>query len=136
MHNTPKPKTSTTATEGPRAIHSRLPNIEAAIAETAAKPRLAPSLTTSRPTVPIVPRGHEHNFERADISQSEFLRLPRAGEKCLLTGLSRSGLAAIAREAGAFVSVRLRGRVRGAVLLDRARLVEFLRSKAGKAQSL
>ena len=49
-----------------------------------------------------------------------------------MTGLSRSGLVAVATAAGSIISARLPGRVRGAVLIDRVKLVEYLRSQAGK----
>lgn len=89
---------------------------------------------TSRPTVAgSLPKKMEHKFRpAASIGQAEFIRLPEAGGRCPLTGLSRSGLCAVATAAGAYISARLPGRVRGAVLLDRKKLVEYLRTLARK----
>lgn len=96
-----------------------------------------PAITTSRPSVAgNLPRGMEKRFEPADISVAEFLRLPRPVERCRFTGLSRSGLAAVAEAAGAFISVRLQGRARGAVLIDRVKLTEFLKSKASDGKGV
>ncbi len=92
-----------------------------------------PAIITSRPAVAgNLPHGMEQRFRPAPLSECEFLRLPAVGRKCGFTGLSRSGLAAVAKAAKAFISVRLPGKVRGAVLIDKLRLVEFLRSEAGK----
>ena len=92
-----------------------------------------PAIITSRPSVAgNLPQGMEHRFHAAPLSECEFLRLPAVGRKCGFTGLSRSGLAAVAKAAKAFISVRLPGKVRGAVLIDKMRLVEFLRNEARK----
>jgi hypothetical protein len=104
-----KTKASTAAKDGPREI------------------------ITSRPTVAgSLPKGMEQRFAPGSIAESEFLRLPPAKGRCRLTGLSRSGLVAVASAAGAFISARLPGRVRGAVLIDRVKLVDYLRSQARK----
>ena len=86
---------------------------------------------TSRPTVAgSVPHGMGHRFESASIQDAEFLRLPPAKGRCRLTGLSRSGMIETAEAAKAIVRVRLPGRARGAVLIDRPKLVAYLRSLA------
>jgi hypothetical protein len=72
----------------------------------------------------------ERRFEAAPLAEAEFLRLPSPKERCRFTGLSRSALVAAAKEAGAFISVRLAGRVRGAVLIDKAKLAAYLRGCA------
>lgn len=78
-----------------------------------------------------MPKGHERRFEPAPINEAEFLRLPSAKGRCRFTGLSRSGLVSAAKAASAFISVRLPGRVRGAVLIDKNKLTAFLRGEAG-----
>lgn len=89
------------------------------------------SITTSRPSVAgNLPHGMEQRFDPAPIAEAEFLRLPSAKGRCRFTGLSRSGLVSAAKAASAFISVRLPGRVRGAVLIDKTRLVDFLRGQA------
>lgn len=86
---------------------------------------------TCRPTVAgSVPHGMGHRFEKASIQEAEFLRLPPAKGRCALTGLSRSGMIETAEVAGAIVRVRLPGRARGAVLIDRPKLVAFLHKLA------
>ena len=86
---------------------------------------------TSRPTVAgAVPHGMGHRFNPASIREAEFLRLPPAKGRCALTGLSRSGLIETAEAAKAIVRVRLPGRARGAVLIDREKLVAFLHDLA------
>jgi hypothetical protein len=90
-----------------------------------------PAIITSRPSVAgNLPHGMEHRFHAAPLSECEFLRLPVVGRKCGFTGLSRSGLAAVSKAAKAFISVRLPGKVRGAVLIDKNKLADFLRSNA------
>lgn len=69
-------------------------------------------------------------FDPAPIAEAEFLRLPPAKGRCRFTGLSRSGLVAVAKAAGAFISIRLPGRIRGAVCIDKSRLTEYLRQAA------
>ncbi|MEZ5386012.1 MAG: hypothetical protein R3F13_10905 [Prosthecobacter sp.] len=96
----------------------------------------ATGFVPSKPTVAgTVPKGHEQRFEPAPIAEAEFLRLPSAKGRCRYTGLSRSGLASVAKAAKAFISVRLPGRVRGAVCIDKAKLTAFLRGEAGKEDS-
>jgi hypothetical protein len=91
----------------------------------------ATGFLTSKPTVAgAVPKGHERRFEPAPIAEAEFLRLPPAKGRCRFTGLSRSGLVSAAKAAGAFISVRLPGRVRGAVCIDKNKLADFLRGNA------
>lgn len=90
-----------------------------------------PDIRTSRPTLAgNLPQGMERRFEQAPIHEAEFLRLPSVKGRCRFTGLSRSGLVSAAKAAGAFISVRLPGRVRGAVLIDKEKLTAFLRSSA------
>ena len=94
-----------------------------------------PGIITSRPSVAgNLPQGMEQRFEPAPIHEAEFLRLPSPKSRCRFTGLSRSGLVSAAKAAGAFISARLPGRVRGAVLIDKDKLSAFLRSKAGHGE--
>jgi len=91
-----------------------------------------PEIKTGRPSLAgNLPHGMERRFEPASIHEAEFLRLPSVKGRCRFTGLSRSGLVSAAKAAGAFISVRLPGRVRGAVLIDKNKLTEYLRSAAG-----
>ena len=57
-----------------------------------------------------------------------MIRLPSVKGRCRFTGLSRSGLVAVAKAAKAFISVRLPGRVCGAVLIDKEKLTAYLRN--------
>lgn len=91
-----------------------------------------PGIRTGRPSIAgNLPQGLERRFDQAPIHEAEFLRLPSVKGRCRFTGLSRSGLVSAAKAAGAFISVRLPGRVRGAVLIDKEKLTAFLRAKAG-----
>lgn len=78
----------------------------------------------------------ERRFDQAPILEAEFLRLPSVKGRCRFTGLSRSGLVSAAKAAGAFISVRLPGRVRGAVLIDKEKLTAFLRANAGTGKEV
>jgi hypothetical protein len=99
---------------------------------TAAKEGL-PGIKTGLPSIAgTPPKGQEHRFEPAPIAEAEFLRLPSAKGRCRYTGLSRSGLVSVAKAAGAFISCRLPGKVRGAAIIDKAKLTAFLRGEAGK----
>lgn len=96
-----------------------------------------PEIRTSRPSVAgNIPHGMEQRFEPAPIHEAEFLRLPSVKGRCRFTGLSRSGLVSAAKAAGAFISVRLPGRVRGAVLIDKEKLTAFLRANAGTGKEV
>lgn len=70
------------------------------------------------------------NPVRADapLTRPEFLRLPRAGTKCPITGLSRTGMFLLLKS-GVVKSVVLRrpGASRGCRLVSYPSLVEFLR---------
>lgn len=62
---------------------------------------------------------------------SEFVRLPKAGEKCPVTQLPRSTLIGVLKEAGAKVKthrVRRKGATTGVVLIERASLVSYIDS--------
>jgi hypothetical protein len=86
---------------------------------------------TGRPTVAGgIPRGMEGRLETADLTVCEFIRPPKPRQFCRLTSMSRSGVIAAAEAAGALVRVRLCGKVRGSVLIDRAKLLTYLRGLA------
>ncbi len=86
---------------------------------------------TGRPTVGgNIPRGMEGRLEAADLHVAEFIRPPKPRHFCRLTSMSRSGVIAAAEAAGALVRVRLSGKVRGSVLIDRVKLLNYLRSLA------
>lgn len=105
-------------------------------ASTAAKDGL-PGIQTGRPSIAgNLPLGMERRFDQAPIHEAEFLRLPSVKGRCRFTGLSRSGLVSAAKAAGAFISVRLPGRVRGAVLIDKEKLTAFLRANAGTGEEV
>ena len=89
---------------------------------------------SSLPTVAgSLPHGMAHKFEAVPLHDAECLRLPPPKGRCRLTGLSRSGLIETAEAAKAVVRVRLPGKTRGAVLVDRGRLVAFLHGLAGQS---
>ncbi|MBK8038121.1 MAG: hypothetical protein IPK22_13465 [Verrucomicrobiaceae bacterium] len=118
-----KHKTSTAATSGAPEINRSRSNV---------REGQSTGFLTSKPTVAgTVPKGHEQRFEPAPIAEAEFIRLPSAKGRCRYTGLSRSGLVSVAKAAGAFVSCRLPGKVRGAALIDKAKLTAFLKGGAG-----
>lgn len=61
--------------------------------------------------------------------QPEFIRLPEEGEKCPVTGLSRSRVVSLLEEAGGKINARVlrkRGATRGITLIDRRSLVEYI----------
>lgn len=62
--------------------------------------------------------------------QAEFLRFPRAGERCPVTNLSRAFLYSLAG-AGKIQTVALRsgGRARGVRLIVRKSLIDFIESQ-------
>lgn len=94
-------------------------------------------IKTSRPTLSGNPiKGAEDRFSRSNLADCEFFRLPPPCGRCPLTNLSRTALAEAAQAAGALIRVRLPGKVRGSVLIDKNRLLEHLRSLAecGKEQ--
>jgi hypothetical protein len=89
-------------------------------------------LVTARPTVAsnsgtAINSKLLHAFDTAGIGEAEWLRLPRPGARCRLTGLSRTGLAELieAREVKA-IKVRKPGAQRGVVLIHRASLLAYL----------
>ena len=81
--------------------------------------------TAQLPVVPAV--------EKGTITQPEFVRLPKAGSRCPLTGLSRTSLVELVEE-GAIKAVKLRkrGSVRGITLLVRESLLGYLHGLARK----
>jgi hypothetical protein len=88
-------------------------------------------LSTSRPSLAGNPiKGAESRFTPSHLTECEFFRLPAPCGRCQLTNLSRTALAEAAEAAGALIRVRLPGKVRGSVLIDKARLLEHLRSLA------
>jgi hypothetical protein len=69
---------------------------------------------------------------RAEVTP-EFVRLPRAGERCAYTGMSRSGLNALVLGPSAPVRsfvLRRPGTRTGTRLIDYASLIEFIRKSA------
>jgi hypothetical protein len=81
--------------------------------------------TTQPPAVPAVVNG--------TITQPEFVRLPKAGSRCPLTGLSRTSLVELVEE-GAVKAVKLRkrGSLRGITLMVRESLLGYLHGLAMK----
>jgi hypothetical protein len=69
-----------------------------------------------------------------DVSGSAWIRLPRAGSRCPVSGLSRSSLATLVRPESRNqfrppVEARIlkrRGAARGIVLINRASLLEYI----------
>ena len=81
--------------------------------------------TAQLPVVPAV--------EKGTIIKPEFVRLPKAGSRCPLTGLSRTSLVELVEE-GAVKAVKLRkrGSLRGITLLVRESLLGYLHGLAMK----
>jgi len=91
----------------------------------------AVDIKTSRPSLAGNPiKGAESRFTKSNLTDCEFFRLPPPLLRCPLTNLSRTALAEAAEAAGALIRVRLPGKVRGSVLIDKARLLEHFRSLA------
>ena len=77
-------------------------------------------------TVPVV------YADKAGQLLPEFLRLPRSGQRCPVSGLSRSKLNELilgSKPAVKSVVLRKRGTTRGIRLIDAASLVQFLRQQ-------
>lgn len=91
---------------------------------TAYQPNRGWEQTTQLPVVPAVVNGTNHN-------NAEFIRLPKAGARCPITGLSRTSLVELV-EKGAVKAVKLRkrGSLRGITLLVRESLLGYLYSLA------
>ena len=66
----------------------------------------------------------------AMVTEPEFIRLPKPKDRCRLTGLSRTTLAELV-ESGAVKAAKLRkrGSQRAITLIQRASLLEYLRSQ-------
>lgn len=91
-----------------------------------------------RPTVTMVsekfPQGAVFLLCPPEALQPEFIRLPEGGEdqKCPVTGLSRSKLVDLLKDAGDRVNVRSlrkRGSTRGVTLIDRKSLIDYINSQ-------
>ena len=80
--------------------------------------------TTQSPVVPATDNG-------TNISNPEFIRLPKAKSRCPFTGLSRTSLVELV-DNGAVKAVKLRkrGSVRGITLLVRESLLGYLHGLA------
>ena len=67
------------------------------------------------------------------VENSPFIRLPKYGTKCPVTGLSRSTLTAILRTGRVKShSLKLPGKSRGARVIDTASLLEYIRQCPSK----
>ena len=86
------------------------------------------NIETGRPTLAgTCPKGSEHKFEPASTKDAEWGRLPRAGDKCPVSGLSRSGMIDLGNVVpGLLVRVRRPGCIRGAVLVSLPVLRSYL----------
>lgn len=88
-------------------------------------------LSTGRPSLAGNSiKGAEHRFTQSNLTDCEFFRLPPPLLRCPLTNLSRTALAEAAEAAGALIRVRLPGKIRGSVLIDRKLLLAHLRGLA------
>lgn len=70
--------------------------------------------------------------------QPEFIRLPKAGEKCPVTGLPRTTLIELLEDAGDNVKVcylRKRGAATGIKLIPRQQLIDYIYSLPTPEQS-
>lgn len=94
------------------------------------------AIITGRPTLAgNVPHGLESRFESAAPNEAEFLRLPKPGQRCPLTQLSRTGIIELG-EAGLIKLARVRrpGTTRGCVLVVKQSLLDYLHGLADKQQ--
>jgi hypothetical protein len=87
-----------------------------------------------------IPRGSENQIKSAPIETAEFIRLVKAGDRCPISSLSRSGVIDLGRVVpGLLVRVRRPGTVRGAVLVSlpvlRAHLRGLQSEQAGKGEA-
>jgi hypothetical protein len=87
--------------------------------------------TTSRPSLAGNPiKGAEHKFQPGSLKEAEFFRPCPPRGRCPWTGLSRTALIAAAGECGALVRLRQKHKLRGALLIHRETLTNYLRSLA------
>jgi hypothetical protein len=76
-----------------------------------------------------LPPSVSHLLVEASLADAEFLRLPKPGGRCRVTGLSRTGLIELgSANLIRLIRVRRPGRTRGTVLIERRSLCDFLRS--------
>ena len=76
-----------------------------------------------------IPPTLAHLVVESSLADAEFLRLPKPGARCRVTGLSRTGLIELgSSNLIRLIRVRRPGRTRGTVLIDRKSLCDFLRS--------
>lgn len=88
------------------------------------------------PTAEPVRASQHHATDR---QIPEFLRLPRAGTRCFLTGLSRATLNALIlgdRPRVKSICLRQRGAARGIRLIVTSSLLEFLYEHVGRVNTL
>ena len=78
----------------------------------------------------------ETRFQPMPPAEAEFLRLPKPGERCPITQLSRTGIIELG-EAGLVKLVRVRkpGTTRGCVLVVRQSLLDYLHGLADQQQA-
>lgn len=97
------------------------------------------NIETGRPTLcGNSPKGLENRFSPASLESAEWARLPRARERCPVSGLSRSGIIDLANAVpGLIVRVRRPGCIRGACLVSlsvlRAHLLSLQAEQSGGA---
>ena len=77
----------------------------------------------------VIPPSMAHFMVAASLADAEFLRLPKPGSRCRVTGLSRTSLVELgAEKLIKLIRVRRPGKIRGTVLIERKSLIDFLRS--------
>lgn len=91
-----------------------------------------PEIQIGRPTIGgKVPPGYEFRFSMAALRECELLRPPKPRARCPLTNLSRTGFIEAAESANALIRLRKKGAIRGTLLVDREKLLNYLRSFRG-----
>jgi hypothetical protein len=74
-----------------------------------------------------IPKGSENQIKAAPLESAEFTRLVKAGQRCPVSGLSRSGMIDLGNVVpGLLVRVRRPGCIRGAVLVSLPVLRSYL----------
>jgi hypothetical protein len=84
--------------------------------------------TTNVPTIASsIPPKFRSSFNEASLREAEWLRLPLPGDRCPLTGLSRTSIIELGERAAIkLIRVRKPGALRGIVLVHKGSLLSFL----------
>jgi hypothetical protein len=96
--------------------------------------RTEADVTTRAPSAAgRIPPKFRSSFNETSLKDAEWLRLPLPGDRCPLTGLSRTSLVELG-ERGKIKLIRVRkpGALRGIVLIHKCSLLSYLESLAAE----